>query len=192
MHTNEYIRTVKNAQAVCGILKDGAGYDAHIVGGALRVAALGGTTRDVDIAVIVSDVQEANALSNDLSILLRPLGMCFELQHCKIGYESLNGFLADWRCDAINIIAYDKAIVRDVQGLVGAFDLNINQWYLDEGGELRNHFYDPETKLVKVNPERDNDFQNFRLEDRVTRFKADYPHLDWSEVDAQRPFTGEG
>lgn len=179
---------VAKAKLIVGILR-AAGYDAHIVGGALRVLALGGSTQDVDIAVIVDEYGEAQAFARDIGhILFSPMGYHFSMQHCKIGYESLNGFLADWRYENVNVIAYDKAVVSDVYGLVSAFDLNINQWYYDDAGVLHNDHFDPVTKLVKVNPERDNDFQMKRLDDRVTRFKDIYPELDWSEVDAQRPF----
>lgn len=53
---------LKRAELLAGILADGAGYEAELVGGALRVQALGGETGDFDIAVIVDDSDELEAL----------------------------------------------------------------------------------------------------------------------------------
>lgn len=159
-----------------------AGYDAHIVGGALRVLALGGRTSDVDIAILISydetwelrvDVEEA---------LLGAKG--YTLQHWS-GYEDNKGFLCDWRSASdINIIAYDNKHYPNILDLVGKFDLNINQFlpcYPDDYTHLCNNFMSD--GVVCVNPERDNDYQTDRLATRIDKFKAIYTDLDWSNVE---------
>lgn len=161
-----------------------AGYDAYVVGGALRVLALGGETQDVDIAVILP-FDDTYALRADIDILLGRLAP-YSLQHWS-AYDDNQGFLADWRSltGDINIIAYDKLHYDNVDELVAKFDLNINQYsaITNEADELINPYL-CENNVVKINPERDNDYQTNRLDSRINRFKAQYPHLDWSLIDA--------
>lgn len=170
-----------NADTIAGVL-NAAGYPSQIVGGALRVLALGGTTSDVDIAVLVEDFRDSENLQADLRILLKPLGYHFSLQHSTGGYAGNDGFLADWRSGDINIIAYTTEVYTDFNQLIGKFDMNINQWYYNAEGMLANAHYSHVNRKVKVNPLRDKCTRLGRLDSRVARFKADLPHLDWSAV----------
>lgn len=161
------------------VLRD-AGYDAHIVGGALRVLALGGTTSDVDIAVLIP-FELTWELRADVDTLLRD--QSYVLQHWS-GYEDNKGFLCDWRSASdVNIIAYDNAHYPDVGSLVGKFDLNINQFLtvLDQDYTTLHNPYLADG-VVRVNPERDNDYQTDRLATRIAKFKDIYTDLDWSNV----------
>lgn len=173
---------IGSAETISSILK-GAGYKTQIVGGALRVLALGGTTGDVDIAVLIDNWDELEKLKADLRILLSPFSYNFELQHCSGMYSDTDGFVADWRCGDINIIAYNNDVFDNgFKSLIGMFDLNINQWYLTDCGNLANDFYNPKDGKVLVNPERDGGGRVNRFGERITRFKSDLQHLDWSEV----------
>lgn len=172
---------VDQASTICDML-NAVGHKSQVVGGALRVIALGGTTGDVDIAVLVEDFRDLDNLESDLRILLNPLGYRFSLQHSTGGYEGNDGFLADWRSGDINIIAYTTEVYTDFKQLIDKFDMNINQWYYNGEGMLANAHYSHVNKKVKVNPLRDNCTRLGRLDARVARFKADLPHLDWSGV----------
>ena len=184
MNFNEQL---KRAELLAGILADGAGYEAELVGGALRVQALGGETGDFDIAIIVDDSDELEALHRDVTQIVCPkLGFQFQVAHYSEYGNTGNGFLADWRLEDINIIAYHREAVCDIDDLIGKFDLNINQWYRNDDGLLVNDFYDEDTKLVKINPKRDGLGQIVRLTDRIERFRSLYPDLDWSEIDSRR------
>lgn len=165
-----------------------AGYtECAIVGGALRVLALGGDTQDVDIAVICDDIEDYNNLAIDVNILLSRIAHApFDHMHDKSGYGSTDGFLGDWRSGVINIVAYKKSDYFNLMELVNRFDLNINQWYLDNDGDLRNDFYDPDTGVVEINPLRDGEYKLERLTDRIERFRKTYPELDWTKVNARR------
>lgn len=175
------IETVAKAQHIVGILK-AAGYtETSVVGGALRVLALGGTTQDVDIAVVCEDLYDYECLCRDLRILIQPLvEEHIEHVHDKSGYGSQDGFFGDFRLGNINVIAYDQVYYEGIDGLISKFDININQWYVDEHGLLTNEYFDGST--VEINPERDECHREGRLEERIKRFKADLPHLDWSGI----------
>lgn len=177
------VEEVAKAQHLVSVLQ-AAGYtETAVVGGALRVLALGGETADVDIAVICDDIRDYKNLALDVHILLSRIANApFNHIHDKCGYDSTDGFLGDWRSGVINIIAYKKSDYADISELLDRFDLNINQWYLDNDGNLTNDYYDPDTKQVLVNPKRDGDYKENRLRDRIERFKASLPNLDWSEV----------
>ena len=87
MYFKETIEPVLvHAKSMCGVLR-AAGYDAHIVGGALRVLAVGGTTFDVDIAVLGTQ-RESVLLDADLRILFKTAQ--FRLQHTQ-AYSSRCG-----------------------------------------------------------------------------------------------------
>ncbi len=176
--------TLASAKTIVGVL-DAAGYKAHIVGGALRVLALGGETSDVDIAVLCDDFGDFDDLHNTITdiqtTLLLALGFKFDLKHQSVAYRDTE-FLADLRSDNINIICYAGWKVPTVKDLVDGFDLNINQWYFDEDGELVNHHF--VGNAVHINPKRDNPEQVNRLAERIARFKELYPTLDWSAVNA--------
>lgn len=179
--TFNLIETVAKAQHIVGILK-AAGYtETAVVGGALRVLALGGTTQDVDIAVICDNQHDYNCLVSDLRILIQPL-LGEHITHChdKSCYGSTDGFFGDFRSGYINIVAYDKGSYGDIGELISKFDLNINQWYLDDHGLLENDFFDG--SVVEINPYRDGCYKEQRLDARINRFKADLPKLDWSGV----------
>lgn len=169
------------ALSTVGILR-AAGYDAHVVGGALRVLGIGGETSDVDVAVLCTP-EEAPSLHNDTSILLG--FMDYQLCHWS-GYTETVGFLADWRSSKapINIIAYDINYYETASGLVKRFDLNINQFepIACHSDGIINQYFDGHN--VKVNPERDHDYQTDRLADRIKRFSSIYPDFNWSNLDA--------
>lgn len=184
MNFNEQL---KRAELLAGILSNGAGYNAALVGGALRVQALGGETSDFDIAIIVDGNDELEALHRDVTRIVCPkLGFNFQVSHYSEYGNSGNGFLADWRFEDINIIAYDIDVVSDIDDLIGKFDLNINQWYRDEDGNLVNDYFDKSTGVVQINPHRDGLGQINRLKDRIERFKIIYPELNWTAIDNRR------
>jgi hypothetical protein len=183
---NDFNEQLKRAELVTGILAEGAGYTAQLVGGALRVQAIGGTTNDFDIAVIVEDSDELDALHRDLTqIVLPKMGLQFHVQHYS-EYGDNEGFLADWRFEDINIIAYAGWVITDHTELVNKFDLNINQWYKNDEGDLVNDHFNKETGLVQINPYRDGLGHIVRLKDRIERFRGIYPFLDWSDIDSRK------
>ena len=143
-------------------------YDPLLIGGVLRVAALGGSTADIDVALIVP--------SDDKYIhnTLKHLG--FDLVHTqdsKYAGET-NGFLADYRKDDVNIILYSATVYIGVRDLVSSFDLNINKYYLKDG-ELCNDYFDGRVVLYTENSNHQ------RHLDRITRFSLEYPDLDWTQ-----------
>ena len=146
--------------------------EVGIIGGARRVQALGGSTTDIDIAVIIEPCK-LYELRRDLE------STSFQLQHFS-PYEDSEGFFADWRSGSINIIAYDAETYSSIQDLIGRFDLNINQFYVDTNGNIQNDYFDGST--VKVNPKRDHQHQTGRLDSRIRRFQDLYPELDWSSL----------
>ncbi|QGH73769.1 hypothetical protein [Vibrio phage vB_VhaP_VH-5] len=148
----------------------GLDYQPHLIGGVLRVAALGGTTADVDIALIEDSTDQLV-----LDVLLKGLG--YNLQHVqdsKYANET-NGFLADYRKGDINIILYSSEVYNNVRELVSSFDLSINKYYLDSDGVLCNDHFDG--YVVKCT-ESSNHTHNL---ERITRFKTEYPDLDWTQ-----------
>lgn len=178
-----YNGTMTKAHFVVGILR-AAGYDAHIIGGALRVAALGGITNDVDIAVLVDGFNEGQLLNKDTGIVLRKLGYPFELMH-STPYTNTNGFVADWRFEDMNLIAYNSNVFSTVQDLVKSFDLNINGFYLNEDGFLQNDLFNSVSKQVIFNPfDATLTHDPIKARARVERFRKEYPELDWTAVDA--------
>lgn len=144
-------------------------YEPHLVGGVLRVAALGGVTADVDIALIIDHQDEA------IKIILERLGYTVQhVQDSKYANET-NGFLADYRKDDINIILYSAIVYSDVRELVSSFDLNINKYYLQEDGELCNDHFDGTVVVYTENSNHERHLE------RITRFSAEYPNLDWTQ-----------
>lgn len=154
------------------------GIEATLVGGALRAAALGGTTNDYDL-VIFGEREDFFSIDTEIERL------GFRNQHHD-EYCNNEGYVADWRKDDINIIMYDSCKVADWYDLIEVFDLNINQWYINEAGELENDYYDSETKLVTINPFRDGLGHAERLTQRIERFRSILPDLDWSEIEKRR------
>lgn len=176
-----YNETLKRAEFAVQIL-NAAGYDAHIVGGALRVQALGGTTNDIDIAVITT-FKEGELLNKDVNILLDRLGFNFKLQHQNSDYtDDSDLFIADWRSGDINLIAYNRSVTPTVRDLVNTFDLSINMFY-KENGVLKNDIWLQGIGAVVINPNTKG--HNPHLKERIARFKQEYSHLDWSPVDKQ-------
>ena len=143
-------------------------YDPLLIGGVLRVAALGGSTADVDIALIVP--------SNDKFIHTTLEHLGFDLVHTQDSKyaDETNGFLADYRKDDVNIILYSAAVYTDVRDLVSSFDLNINKYYLEDGA-LCNDYFDGYVVLYTENSNHQ------RHLDRITRFSLEYPDLDWTQ-----------
>ena len=150
--------------------------DAYIVGGALRHKVLGGGTADVDIAILCTLREYDN-----VRMLLPDV---FELQHDR-AYEDNDGFLADYRYGDVNIIVYDESTYPTVDRLVGRFDMNINQFYLDPETDtiVNKHLVGD---VVKLNPLRGMEFYRERMIDRVEKFKGRLPNLDWSDVDSRK------
>lgn len=146
-------------------------YEPHLIGGVLRVAALGGKTADVDVALIVS--------SKDTFIHEVLCKAGFTLVHTQDSKyaDETNGFLADFRKDDINVILYSDAVYADVQNLVSSFDLNINKYYLRDGVLCNDHF----DGYNVVYTESSNHTRHLK---RITRFSAEYPDLDWSQPKA--------
>lgn len=180
---SDFNNQLKRAELLVGILR-AAGYDAHLIGGALRVQALGGTTNDFDIAVITSHEEARENLNRDLVHIVAPrLGMPFELQHLDENpyNDDVSLFIADWRFEDINVIAYNQDVADNVADLVNTFDLNINQYYIDEDGVLCNDAF--KGVYVELNPKRLG--HNPHIVERVARFKEQYPTLDWSSVDVK-------
>ena len=166
------------AKLYTGILR-AAGYDAHIVGGALRVLAVGGTTLDVDIAVLGTQ-KDSTSLHNDLRILLGGLAK-FELQHTQT-YSSRSGFIADWRGGNINIINYDTDRYSSIEELVLGFDYNFNMYLLDSDHKLYNPYPLGANKVwLNTNIATHHNLDKV-VNERTPRFKKDLPHLDWSCV----------
>lgn len=179
--TFNLIETLAKAQHAVGVLK-AAGYtEAAVVGGALRVLALGGATQDVDIAVICEDTHDYECLTKDLHILIQPI-IGERVIHChdKSGYGSTDGFFGDFRLGNINVVAYDRSTYEDIGELISKFDMNINQWYIDDHGLLENDYFDG--SKVEINPHRDSCYKEARLDDRIKRFKESLPNLDWSGI----------
>lgn len=186
MTHSEFTDTMCEAKLVVTILEK-FGYVSSIIGGALRVAALGGTTQDVDIAVLVDGVEGLSTLEKEVDQILNNIPWCgeeFQYSHAR-SYSDSDGFLADWRSGKINLIAYNTNCYPTIKSLVDQFDLTINQWYVSPTtGVTNDHLkYDYGTPVVEVNPKRDCQGHTLRLSDRIQRFKLIYPHFNWSKVD---------
>lgn len=147
-------------------------YEPHLVGGVLRVAALGGTTSDVDIALIVDHRDEV------IMATLDRLG--YNVQHIQDSKyaNDTNGFLADYRKGDVNIILYSAEVYDGIRDLVSSFDLNINKYYLHDGVLCNDHF-DGEFVIYTENS------HHARHLERITRFRCEYPDLDWTQPTAE-------
>ncbi|QHJ82581.1 MAG: hypothetical protein [Bacteriophage sp.] len=146
------------------------GIELTLVGGALRDAVLGGEVSDYDLVYFgCRDDMYIDIVDLDIN-----LG--FKLQHHS-PYDGEDGFVFDMRKDDVNIIMYDSKVINHVEALIGKFDLNINQFQL-ENGIITNDYFDGTTVLI--NPVRDALGHTDRLGKRVQRFAAKYPDLDWS------------
>ena len=178
MYCKETIEPVlTRAKWICGVLR-AAGYDAHIIGGALRVLAVGGTTSDVDIAVLGTQGESA-LLHEDLRILFKTEQ--FKLQHTQT-YSSRCGFIADWRSGDINVICYDTDRYDTIDELVLGFDYNFNMWLLSDQGTLRNPFsMDNTVVTLNTNIATHHNLDKVKFE-RTPKFRAMLNHLDWSAV----------
>jgi len=186
MTIKEWEHNLCNAELTVKVLER-LGYAVSIVGGALRVAALGGTTQDVDIAVLVDGVDGLSRLENDVHEVLNRVPLCdeeFRYSHER-SYSDSDGFLADWRSGKVNLIAYNSNCYPTIKSLVDQFDLNINQWYVHPTKGMVNDYieFDNHVVSVIVNPKRDCQGHTLRLADRIQRFKLIYPHFNWSKVD---------
>ena len=177
-YNKDDIQTVLDlAQCIVGVLR-AAGYDAHIVGGALRVLAVGGSTSDVDIAVLTT-VKESQLLHKDTQILFKFAGLNFHLQHC-MAYAGACGFIADWRSGDINIISYDKETYPTVESLVQGFDYNFNMYLLNSDSTLRNVSLQGNDRVyLNTNIASHHNIDRV-MNERTPRFKEMLGHLDWS------------
>lgn len=170
MKTNRELRVL--ADAVISHL-EAIDYLPHLIGGLLRVEQLGGVTNDVDIAILVEPSDFEN-VKQDMATKLPH----FELKHeCDSPYAHTAGFFADYRWGDVNIIIYNESIYPSVRSLVASFDLNINKYYVAHDKVFNDHF-DGTTVLYNQHP------LHLPRPARIDRFKAEYPHLDWSQVHA--------
>lgn len=168
MKTNRELRVL--ADTVIAHL-EAIDYLPHLIGGLLRVEQLGGVTNDVDIALLIEPSDFEN-VKQDMATKLPH----FELKHeCDSPYARTAGFFADYRWDDVNIIIYNSHMFNTVNDLVDSFDLNINKFYEYEG-KTYNRRFDGTTVLYNQHP------LHLPRPARVDRFKAEYPHLDWSQV----------
>lgn len=148
---------------------DALHYEPHVVGGVLRVEALGGETKDIDIALLLHRAEVKSAIS-----ILQRLG--FEVQHEQSSeYTEQTGFFADLRSGNVNIIIYDAAAYSNVQQLVKSFDLNINKYY-EYNGTVHNDCFDGE--FVEYTASSQHVFKP----ERIVRFRDEYPTLNWCRV----------
>lgn len=164
-------RLPQNVQNDINVLR-ASQYEPHLIGGVLRVAALGGTTSDVDIALIV------DCWDGFITVTLDHLG--YSVQHTQDSKYANdgNGFLADYRKGDVNIILYSAEVYGDVRDLVSSFDLNINKYYLHDGVLCNDHF---DGELVIYTESNHHN----RHPERITRFRCEYPDLDWSQPTAE-------
>lgn len=186
MTNSEFTDAMCDAKLVVSILEK-MDYNVSIIGGALRVVALGGTTQDVDIAVLVDGTDGLNILEQEVNQVLNNIpwyGEEFSYSHTR-SYSDSDGFLADWRSGRVNLIAYNSNCYPTIKSLVDQFDLNINQWYVHPTTGVTNDYLDYSDGIlsVHINPKRDCQGHTLRLSDRIQRFKLIYPHFNWSKVD---------
>ena len=186
----EVLPMLRHAKGICKTINE-LGYEAYVVGGALRTMMFGGYTSDVDIAVLcnVGDVDKIRSRSLRLSQ--------FEVQHDR-EYSSADGFLADYRSGDFNIIFYDLTVYPNVESLLGRFDLNINMLYMGCNDSSINSFtpeiikatqnvdYYHDVLTVMFNPLRQDEFYRERSTKRIERFKnSGMKGLDWSVIESQ-------
>lgn len=145
-------------------------YKPAVVGGVLRVEQLGGVTKDIDIAVITAQYQ-LEFLHHTLTRLGYKCAHSADTQYAT----ETNGFFADYHKDDVNVILYSDEVFSSLQHLVSTFDLNINK-YIEHVGCVQNDFFDGVTV-----EHTDSPFHAIRPE-RITRFRKEYPELDWSNV----------
>lgn len=168
MKTNKELRVLANA--VIAHL-EAIDYLPHLIGGLLRVEQLGGVTNDVDIAILCPPEDFAN-VKQDFEDKLPH----FELKHeCDSPYARTAGFFADYRWDDVNIIFYNDKLFPNVRRLVDSFDLNINKYY-EVNGVTHNDSFNGTVVEYNQHP------LHLPRPARIDRFKAEYPHLDWSQV----------
>lgn len=150
------------------------GYNPAIIGGVLRVEALGGVTKDIDIAVRITP-----AVLGQCSTLLSKLGcVCVHVNTSKYNYR--DGFLADFRVGDVNIILYNEYHFPSLTRLVNSFDLNINMFFEEEDvyGEMEVYNMQFNGETVQYAPHH----LHVPKPDRITRFRKEYPELDWSNI----------
>lgn len=148
---------------------DALHYKPHVVGGVLRVEALGGETTDIDIALLLHQAEVKSAIS-----IMERLGFEVQHEHSPV-YTGQTGFFADLRSGNVNIIIYDAAMYHDVQQLVKSFDLNINKYY-EHAGTVHNDCFDG--TFVEYTASSQHIFKP----ERIVRFRDEYPTLNWCRV----------
>lgn len=164
-------------------IQEQTGFTTDVVGGLLRCIKLGGTTKDIDIAIILTHPDQLRIIR----ILLRLRGYSVRPgQNPEATYSGSTYYVGDWRKDIddgynINIIAYLPPHPIGIRDLVRNFDLNINTWYLDADGIIHNDLFNFQARYVCTTPNRGIDAAVHR---RIIRFKSMYPQLDWSSFDS--------
>jgi len=164
-------------------IQEQTGFTTGVVGGLLRCIKLGGTTNDIDIAIILPNPDLLRAIH----LLLRLRGYVGRpIRNTETTYRGSTYYVGDWRKDIddgynINIIAYVPPYMMSIRELVRNFDLNINTWFLDSDGMIYNDLFSMRAKYVAVTPHRRIDTSVNR---RIQRFKQMYPQLDWSGLDS--------
>lgn len=144
-------------------------FQPEVIGGVLRVEALGGSTKDIDIAIRVTPEDYAWARK-----VLLVAG--YEVQHaCNTEYAKGLGFFADFRKGDVNVIVYNRNLYPTHASLIESFDLNINKYY-EEAGRLRNDCFDGTVVLYSAH------HLHLPRPERIERFRSEYPHLNWEAV----------
>lgn len=145
-------------------------HPVSIVGGALRAEVLGGTSKDVDIAIICG--------SYDLDLISKVLNKAPEHVH-QTKYAEQSAFLADWRLHGgmVNVIAYCVDSYSTIGELVLGFDFNINSFLWDSSTHIIDtNGFDGRNVLPC------NYCVGRRNPERIRRFVQEYPELNWTEV----------
>lgn len=145
---------------------------AYLAGGALRDLVLGGKPNDYDVFVISESPEETDSIHTTLVL------SGYTQQH-SASYDS-EGYLADYRKGAVNVVIYANKLYKNIIELVEGFDLNINMFLYDDLEEMvvQNVVGWYPTQPVQVH----NRSKSIRVQDRIFKFKNRYPHLDWSNV----------
>ena len=158
----------EQAALIIAVLQ-GFHFQPHIVGGVLRAEMLGGTTKDIDVAVLVGE-QDITAIK---SLLERFAYVCAHENESE--YTEQSGFWADYRLGDVNVILYNSQTYRTLDALVSSFDLNINMYY-ERGGSVLNNYFDGTVVTYT------HDIKHAQKPERIARFRREYPELDWSQV----------
>lgn len=155
------------------------GFIAAVVGGYCRNLMYHTGTADIDIAVLVENMDEVEALQTEFGIPAHRSDVLAKAD--KSLYEGHTGFVADWREGNINIVAYDKYHYPTIRELVKSFDFNFNMWYISADGTLQNPDSFIEDKKVVFG----NAIGSRPSIARMARFAKEFSDWDWSIADQQ-------